>query len=121
MSKRARRGRATAELILRNGVVKLDAAATHHPNAVALRGGRVMASGDDAVVMRHRGPRTRVIDLHGRAIAPRTSNTQIVRVLDPTVSREERSTLPGLGPPPNDREEVYARAALLRRLRAMES
>ncbi len=38
--------------------------------AVAVRGGRIIAVGADAAVMRLVGPKTRVIDLHGRAATP---------------------------------------------------
>src|SRR5262252_284669 len=61
---------ADADLILHNGkILPVD------PNfsirqAVAVKAGKITAVGSDAAVMPERGPRTRVIDLHGRTVLP---------------------------------------------------
>ena len=45
-------------------------AAHPHATAIAIRGERIAAVGDDANVRALIGPHTRVIDLHGRAVTP---------------------------------------------------
>jgi predicted amidohydrolase YtcJ len=59
-----------ADLVLRNGrIVTMDPA---RPEARALAAGRgfIMAVGGDEEIARHVGPRTEVIDLHGRLVVP---------------------------------------------------
>jgi predicted amidohydrolase YtcJ len=59
-----------ADLVLRGGrVATMDAARTF-ADALAVRDGRIAAVGADTVVGRWIGPRTRVIDLHGRTVTP---------------------------------------------------
>ncbi len=59
-----------ADLLLVNGrVYTVD---PKHPwaQSVAVRGGRIEAVGSNAVLARLKGPRTRVVDLHGRLLMP---------------------------------------------------
>jgi predicted amidohydrolase YtcJ len=66
----ARAGTDVADVVMLGGDVwTMDPA---HPRvaAVAWRGDRVIAVGDDATVRAHAGPATRVIELHGRAATP---------------------------------------------------
>ncbi|MFO0845381.1 MAG: amidohydrolase [Gemmataceae bacterium] len=59
-----------ADLIVHNAnVVTLDAKSTV-ARAVAVEGGKVVAVGDDAAVLKRRGPKTRVIDAKGRTVLP---------------------------------------------------
>jgi predicted amidohydrolase YtcJ len=59
-----------ADLIVHNAnVVTLDAKSTV-ARAVAIEGGKVVAVGDDAAVLKRRGPKTRVIDAKGRTVLP---------------------------------------------------
>ena len=39
-------------------------------SAIAVRGGRIVAVGDDAAIGRRIGPRTRVVELRGRTVTP---------------------------------------------------
>ncbi|HEX3127727.1 MAG TPA: amidohydrolase [Thermoanaerobaculia bacterium] len=60
----------TADLILEHGVfypVQPEAKVT---GSLAVRGGRIVYLGPDAGAARFRGPKTRVIDLAGRAVTP---------------------------------------------------
>ncbi|MFO1409874.1 MAG: amidohydrolase family protein [Steroidobacteraceae bacterium] len=57
-----------AELVLVNGAVYTQDTAHPWAQAVAVRGGHFVAVGGNAEVRRYRGPRTRVVDLHGRML-----------------------------------------------------
>jgi predicted amidohydrolase YtcJ len=59
-----------AELVLRNGVVVTVDGDQPQAQAVAARGGLIVAVGDDAKVKLLIGPKTRVIDLKGRLALP---------------------------------------------------
>src|SRR5437588_12911813 len=63
-------GEDNADLILRHGVFY----PVHPPGRVegslAVRGGRIVYLGPDAGAQALRGPATRVVDLHGRAVTP---------------------------------------------------
>lgn len=59
-----------ADLIVHNAkVVTLDAK-SRVAQAVAVEGGKVVAVGDDAAVLKRRGPKTRVIDAKGKTVLP---------------------------------------------------
>ena len=59
-----------ADLVLRHGHVVTVDEKVPEAEAVAVRGDRIVAVGSDAEVARLVGPRTRVIDLHGRLAIP---------------------------------------------------
>ena len=59
-----------ADLVLVHGSVLTVDAKDSVAQALAVRGGRIVAVGTDARVMRLVGSKTRVIDLHGRAATP---------------------------------------------------
>ncbi len=59
-----------AELVLRNGVVLTVDAQDTVAAALAIRNGRVVAIGSDAVVLKLVGPHTKVIDLAGKTVTP---------------------------------------------------
>jgi predicted amidohydrolase YtcJ len=59
-----------AELVLRNGVVLTVDAQDTVAAALAIRNGRVVAVGSDAVVAKLVGPHTKVIDLAGKTVTP---------------------------------------------------
>jgi predicted amidohydrolase YtcJ len=67
----------TAELILFNGRVATLDPARPEATAVAAAGGRFLAVGDDAAVLRHRGPKTTVIDLGGRRAVPGLNDSHL--------------------------------------------
>jgi len=61
---------APADLVLLGGrVITLDPD-DRVAQAIAVRGNRIIAIGSDAEVERLRGPKTRVIELHGRGVTP---------------------------------------------------
>ena len=57
-------------MVFRNGVVHTVDGSLHTVAAIAVRGGRFVAVGDDAQAMGQAGPLTEVIDLGGRAVVP---------------------------------------------------
>jgi predicted amidohydrolase YtcJ len=59
-----------AELILRNGRISTLDPRNPQASAVAVRGGRFVAVGDDARVMQLAGPGTRVLDANKRRVIP---------------------------------------------------
>jgi predicted amidohydrolase YtcJ len=59
-----------ADLVLRGGDVLTQDPARPHAHAIAVRGPRIVAVGDDADVAPLVGPHTRVVELRGRAVAP---------------------------------------------------
>jgi predicted amidohydrolase YtcJ len=59
-----------ANLVLRNGkVITLDHA-DRVTEAIAVQGNRILAAGTNAEILRLTGPRTHVVDLHGRSVTP---------------------------------------------------
>ncbi len=59
-----------ADLVLRGGAVHTVDDARPQAEALAVRGGRIVAVGSDGDVAGHIGPRTRVVELHGRTVLP---------------------------------------------------
>jgi predicted amidohydrolase YtcJ len=59
-----------ADVVLLDGKVITLAQGNSIAQAVALKRGRIVAVGDDAAVRRLIGPKTNVIQLHGRAVLP---------------------------------------------------
>jgi hypothetical protein len=59
-----------ADLVIRNASVYTMDAARPRAEAVAVRGGRIVAVGGNDEVGRHAGPATRVIDAGGRLVLP---------------------------------------------------
>lgn len=66
-----------ADLILTNGRVYEGAGASTLHEALAVRGGRIVAVGTNADVGRLRGPSTRVIDGAGRSVVPGFNDTHV--------------------------------------------
>ena len=65
------------ELILYNGKITTVDPKRPEVRAVAVTGGRFSAVGDDADVLRMRGPRTQVIDLAGRRAVPGLNDSHL--------------------------------------------
>ena len=61
---------AKAELILRNARISTLDPRNPQAAAVAIRGGRFVAVGDDERVMKLAGPGTRVVDANKRRVIP---------------------------------------------------
>lgn len=62
---------APAELILYNGKIFTADSSSSVVQAIAVKGGKFVAVGaSDSVLSRNRGPRTKVIDLHGAFVTP---------------------------------------------------
>jgi predicted amidohydrolase YtcJ len=61
---------APAERIIRGGPIVTVHAAQPTAEAVAIAGGRIVAVGSEAEVMRHKGPATEVTDLAGKTLVP---------------------------------------------------
>jgi predicted amidohydrolase YtcJ len=66
-----------ADLILRNGRIVTVDARFSTAQAVAIRGGRFVAVGDDAAVAAQAGPSTQVVDLGGRTVVPGLVDTHL--------------------------------------------
>src|SRR6266849_7182561 len=64
------RGQGTATLILTNGRIWTENLQQPEAQAVAIADSRILAVGDTAVILKFAGPKTRVIDLHGRRAVP---------------------------------------------------
>src|SRR3954451_13375650 len=67
----------TADLIVHNGKIATLAPANTEARAAAVSGGRFTAVGDDAEVLKLRGPNTRVIDLGGRRVIPGLNDSHL--------------------------------------------
>ncbi|MGB3147633.1 MAG: amidohydrolase family protein, partial [Paracoccaceae bacterium] len=67
----------TADLILLNGQIETMDAARPRATALAVRGGRVIALGDDATIRAHAGHGTRQVDAGGRLVLPGFQDTHI--------------------------------------------
>ena len=66
-----------ADLILHNGkIVTVDKNFTT-TEAVAVRGDRFVAVGDNATVLKEAGPKTQIIDLDGRTVVPGLIDTHL--------------------------------------------
>src|ERR1041385_3830267 len=59
-----------ARLVLRGGNIITVDNDWHVAQAVAVRGGRLVAIGDDAIVASYVGPNTQVVDLNGKTVVP---------------------------------------------------
>jgi hypothetical protein len=68
---------APAELILRGGAIHTVDPARPQAEALAVRGGHVVAIGSDADVRPLIGPRTRVVELRGRTVLPGFGDSHI--------------------------------------------
>ncbi|HEX2126722.1 MAG TPA: amidohydrolase family protein [Thermoleophilaceae bacterium] len=77
---------ARADLVLHDGVVWTGDDDAPAAQAVAIAGDRIAAVGPDAAVMRHAGPRTRVLDLNGAFVAPAFADQHVHVLEDPTMS-----------------------------------
>jgi predicted amidohydrolase YtcJ len=86
---------ADADLILHNGKVVTVDAGFHIVEAIAVKSGRITATGTSADVLRgERTPRTKVVDLSGKMILPGLIDAH-VHALEAGLS-EYRATLPAL-------------------------
>jgi len=63
-------GQAPADLVFRGGKIIVLDAASRVAEALAFRGNRIVAVGSAAEIQRLVGTKTRVIELHGRGVAP---------------------------------------------------
>jgi predicted amidohydrolase YtcJ len=63
-------GAQPAELVLTNGRVVTMDSTRPEAQAIAMRGGRILAVGSDAEIRRHVGPATEVVDLGGKLAMP---------------------------------------------------
>lgn len=68
---------APADLVLTNATVWTVDDELPQADAVAIAGGRIIAVGDNAAVMLHRGPDTRVLDLDGAFVLPGFNDNHI--------------------------------------------
>ncbi|HYM09997.1 MAG TPA: amidohydrolase [Bryobacterales bacterium] len=86
---------ANADLILHNGkIISVDTGFGIY-QAVAVKGGKIAAVGSDrAVLGAERGPRTEIIDLHGRSVLPGLIDSHL-HAVDASLS-ELRGPLPPL-------------------------
>ena len=72
--------------MLLNGKVFTSDASHHYVQALAIRGERIVATGDSATIEALAGPQTRQIDLGGRTVIPAstthtTTSASILRAL----------------------------------------
>jgi hypothetical protein len=68
---------APADLIIRDAHIVTVDPRFSIATAAAIRGGKFIAVGSDAAVLRTRGPGTRVIDLHGQTVLPGFDDTHV--------------------------------------------
>lgn len=66
-----------ADLIIRNAHIVTVDRRFSTARAAAIRDGRFIAVGNDATVLRTKGPRTRVVDLRGRTVLPGFNDTHV--------------------------------------------
>src|SRR5689334_854714 len=68
---------APADLIIRDAHIVTVDPKFSIASAAAIQGGRFIAVGSDADVLKTRGPNTRVIDLHGQTVLPGFNDTHV--------------------------------------------
>jgi predicted amidohydrolase YtcJ len=68
---------APADLIIRNAHIVTVDQRFSTARAAAVRDGKFIAVGSDAAVLKMRGPKTRVVDLHGRTVLPGFNDTHV--------------------------------------------
>src|SRR6516225_6709393 len=68
---------ATADLIVHHGKIATLDPGRPDATAAAVGGGRFTVVGDDADVLKRRGPNTRVIDLGGRRVIPGLNDSHL--------------------------------------------
>src|SRR5438270_6245123 len=66
-----------ADFIIRNAHIVTVDPRFSTASAAALKGGRFIAVGSDAAVLKSKGPNTRVIDLHGQTVLPGFNDTHV--------------------------------------------
>jgi hypothetical protein len=66
-----------ADLIIRNAHIVTVDSRFSTASAAAVRDGRFIAVGSDAAVLKTRGPKTRVVDLHGQTVLPGFNDTHV--------------------------------------------
>jgi predicted amidohydrolase YtcJ len=66
-----------ADLIIRNAHIVTVDQRFSMARAAAIRDGRFIAVGSDSAVLKARGPKTRVVDLHGRTVLPGFNDTHV--------------------------------------------
>ena len=99
---------ADASLILHNGkIVTVDPEFSIR-QAIAIEGTHIAAVGTDAEVLKHRGPETRVVDLHGATVLPGLFDSH-VHALEAGLS-EFRAPLPPLDSIPAVQSYIRERA-----------
>src|SRR5689334_6729235 len=66
-----------ADLIIRDAHIVTVDPKFSIASAAAIQGGRFIAVGSDAEVLKAKGPNTRVIDLHGQTVLPGFNDTHV--------------------------------------------
>jgi predicted amidohydrolase YtcJ len=70
-------GQAPADLIIRDAHIVTVDPKFSTAQAAAIRDGRFIAVGADADVMKSAGPKTRIVDLHGKTVLPGFNDTHV--------------------------------------------
>jgi hypothetical protein len=70
-------GQAPADLIIRDAHIVTVDPQFSTAQAAAIRDGRFIAVGSDADVMKSAGPKTRIVDLHGKTVLPGFNDTHV--------------------------------------------
>ena len=68
---------APADLIIRNGNILTVDPRFSTVTAAAVHNGRFIAVGSDAEALKTRGPKTRIVDLHGQTVLPGFNDTHV--------------------------------------------
>src|SRR6266540_6774606 len=66
-----------ADLLLLNGRIATQDDRLSFVSALAIKDGRIHATGDTATIMAHKGPATRVIELKGRRVVPGLNDSHL--------------------------------------------
>jgi predicted amidohydrolase YtcJ len=74
----------SADLILYNGKIFTSDAAHPYVQALAIRGERILATGDSVKMLALRGPATRTLDLGGRTVIPGINDAHVHLDISPT-------------------------------------
>ncbi len=90
------KGRAVPDAVLVNGKIFTSSAAHLYVEALAIRGGRIVAIGTSSTIRALSGPHTKTYDLHGRTVIPGINDAHYHLYVDPGNTLDLKSGDPTL-------------------------